>query len=98
MTDFDELSKKIEAAKKHRAESAENLVSADPQSDENTSFGMRVGIELAAGVLVGGVIGYFLDRAFGTIPLFLVIFVLLGACAGFWSIYKSFFADSKKDK
>lgn len=99
MTDLDDLSKKIDAAKKHREKSPENMVSANNSTgDEGMSFGMRVGVELFAGVLVGALIGYFLDRAFNTLPLFLVIFVLIGAAAGFWSIYKSFFADSNKDK
>jgi len=42
----------------------------------------RMIIELVTGMLVGFGIGYGLDYAFGTLPLFLVIFVLLGFAAG----------------
>lgn len=90
MTDIDELSEKIAKAKKIRDESPENMKQDDSQTDRDMSFGMRVGIELFACVAVGLFIGYVLDRLFHTMPLFLVIFVILGAAAGFWTIYKSF--------
>ena len=38
--------------------------------------------ELVAGLLIGFVIGYGLDYAFGTTPVFLVIFIFLGFAAG----------------
>lgn len=42
----------------------------------------RMVIELVAGIAVGFGIGYGLDVLFGTLPLFLVIFILLGFVAG----------------
>ncbi|MFN3971313.1 MAG: AtpZ/AtpI family protein [Gemmobacter sp.] len=42
----------------------------------------RMVIELVSGMLLGLAIGYGLDLAFGTLPVFLVIFVLLGFVAG----------------
>jgi ATP synthase protein I len=42
----------------------------------------RMVIELVAGLGIGFGMGYGLDRLFGTMPLFLVIFVLLGLAAG----------------
>ena len=42
----------------------------------------RMVIELVAGLGIGFGIGYGLDHLFGTIPLFLVIFTLLGLAAG----------------
>ena len=42
----------------------------------------RMVIELATGIMVGTGIGYGLDRLFGTLPIFLVIFSLLGFAAG----------------
>lgn len=42
----------------------------------------RMVIELVSGMLLGLSIGYGLDYVFGTIPVFLVIFVLLGFAAG----------------
>lgn len=42
----------------------------------------RMVIELVTGLGVGFGIGYGLDMLFGTLPLFLVLFVLLGFAAG----------------
>ena len=85
---LEELSKKIEEAKKLRADSPENLKNDNPASAKEMSEGMKFIIELIAGVAVGSFIGYFFDQVFGTIPLFLIIFILLGAFAGFWNVYK----------
>ncbi len=42
----------------------------------------RMVIELTSGILIGGSIGYGLDWLFGTKPILLVIFILLGFAAG----------------
>jgi ATP synthase protein I len=42
----------------------------------------RMVIELATGIMLGAGIGYGLDVLFGTLPVFLVIFSLLGFAAG----------------
>ncbi|TYB80651.1 AtpZ/AtpI family protein [Maritimibacter fusiformis] len=42
----------------------------------------RMVIELVAGLGIGFGIGYGLDRLLGTLPLFMVIFILLGLAAG----------------
>lgn len=45
-------------------------------------FAWRMVIDLTAGVAVGSAIGWGLDSLFGTKPLFLLAFVLLGFAAG----------------
>lgn len=42
----------------------------------------RMVVELVSGIVIGFGIGYGLDTLFGTIPIFLVLFVLLGFAAG----------------
>lgn len=42
----------------------------------------RMVIELSTGIVVGVGIGYGLDRLFGTLPILLAIFALLGFAAG----------------
>lgn len=44
--------------------------------------GWRMVIELVAGLLIGFGIGMGLDSLFGTLPIFLILFVLLGFVAG----------------
>ncbi len=46
-------------------------------------------IELVAGLGIGFGIGYGLDRLFGTIPIFLVIFTLLGLAAGIQTMIRT---------
>ena len=42
----------------------------------------RMVIELTSGIMIGGSIGYGLDWAFGTKPIFLILFILFGFAAG----------------
>lgn len=56
-----------------------------PRGDEHfsaASQGWRMVIELVSGLGIGFGIGYGLDLAFGTLPLCLVLFTLLGFVAG----------------
>jgi ATP synthase protein I len=56
-----------------------------PHTDEHYSqaqLAWRMVIELVAGLLIGFGIGYGLDRLLGTLPVFLVLFTLLGLAAG----------------
>lgn len=56
-----------------------------PHGDEGYSqanLGWQMVIELVAGLLIGFGIGYGLDLLFGTLPILLVVFTLLGFAAG----------------
>jgi ATP synthase protein I len=50
---------------------------------------LRLGIELVAGVAVGGFIGWALDRFLGTAPLLMVVFLGLGAAAGIMNVVRT---------
>lgn len=52
------------------------------------STGFRVMSEFVAAVAVGGLIGWQCDRWFGTSPILLILFLLLGTAAGFWTVYR----------
>jgi len=49
----------------------------------------RMVIELVVGLLIGFGIGYGIDHVFNTLPLFLVIFTLLGLAAGIKTMIRS---------
>ena len=51
-------------------------------------FGMRIGLEFASGTVVGFLMGWGIDTYFKTTPWFLLIFTLLGFCAGMLNIYR----------
>lgn len=58
-----------------------------PEAREDEHFtqahiAWRMVIELVAGILIGFGIGFGLDWAFGTKPIFLVLFIMLGFGAG----------------
>ena len=50
---------------------------------------LRLGIELVAGVAVGGFIGWWLDRFLGTAPVLMVVFLGLGAAAGIMNVVRT---------
>ncbi len=52
------------------------------------SLGFRVMSEFVAAVVVGGFIGWMIDRGLGTSPAALIVFLGLGTAAGFWSVYR----------
>jgi ATP synthase protein I len=53
------------------------------------SLGARVVTELVAGIVVGGGLGYLLDKWLGTKPFLLILFGLLGTAGGFWNIIRA---------
>lgn len=63
-----------------------------PRADEHYSqaqLAWRMVIELVAGLGIGFGIGYGLDSLFGTLPIFLVLFTLLGLAAGVKTMLRS---------
>ena len=56
----------------------------------------RMVIELVAGLGIGFGIGYGLDLFFGTLPVFMVLFVMLGLAAGVKTMLRS--AQEMQDK
>ena len=90
MTDPDE--------KQRMAQLEDNIANAKavhrPQSQiedhhSQAHAGWRMVTELVAGLLIGFCIGYGLDSLFGTLPIFLVLFVLLGFAAGVKTMLRS---------
>ncbi len=83
MTDDDQkqrmaqLEAKIDAAKK--AKQPKTRADADISGGE---LAWRMVIEMVSGLGIGFGIGYGLDSLLGTIPIFLVLFTLLGLVAG----------------
>ena len=64
---------------------AQGQAAPRPHAEEHYSqanVAWRMVIELVAGLLIGFGIGYGIDRLFGTLPVFLVIFTFLGFAAG----------------
>ena len=62
-----------------------------PQRGRGTAIGLayRLSIELVVGIVVGGYLGWWMDRFFGTKPLFLLLMLSLGMAAGVLNILRT---------
>ena len=58
-----------------------------PVSSLGTAFKMST--ELVAHVVVGTIIGFILDKTFGTKPWLILIFFFVGVIAGILNVFKS---------
>jgi ATP synthase protein I len=65
--------------------------SAPRQSTDMSGFarGFRLSSELVAGVAVGALLGWLLDRWLGTSPWGLIVFLLLGFAAGVLNVMRA---------
>lgn len=59
-------------------------------SQEYSGLGLswRVSLELIFAIAVGGCLGWFLDRVFGTLPFFMVVLLVLGGVTGTLNVYR----------
>ncbi|MEO9648584.1 MAG: AtpZ/AtpI family protein [Roseobacter sp.] len=81
---LEQLEAKIQAAKKAQE--------PGPRMDEHYSqaqLAWRMVIELVAGLGIGFGMGYGLDVLFGTLPIFMVLFTMLGLAAGVKTMLRS---------
>jgi ATP synthase protein I len=74
-----ELDRRLAAARGARAAPVRST-----SRSEYTAAAMawRMVIELVMAIVIGGAMGWGLDTLFGTMPLFLIVFVLFGFAAG----------------
>lgn len=84
----EELDHKIKDA---RAKQEKDPLAAKTAKPGDTAAGraMRAATELAAALLVGGFLGYWLDQWLHTRPLFMILLFFAGFAAGFLNIYRA---------
>ena len=85
---LDELGRKLDEIEARRVEKAEPVGRARATT-KGMALGFRISIEMTAAIVVGGMLGYFIDKAVKTTPLFLVVFLFLGAGAGMLNAYRA---------
>ena len=80
------LKTRLEIAKKKI--SKKNLYN---KNDNSSSIGtaFKLSTELVAAVAVGTIIGFILDKTFGTKPWLILIFFFVGVIAGIVNVFKS---------
>jgi ATP synthase protein I len=89
---LDKLSSALDAQREADISSEAAKQRQDGSAARSTAKAMSVAIrilsEFIAAIIVGAAIGWGIDRAAGTTPAFLIVFLLLGAGAGFWNVYR----------
>ena len=85
--DFDT---RLRAARDAQAEFTGKKAEArgDRQANEKIGIGMRIALELVAGVVVGTAIGLGLDYWLGTKPWLMIVFFVVGSGAGFMNVIR----------
>lgn len=58
-------------------------------SGSGLGFGLRIAVDLLAGLAIGVGLGLVLDNWLNTSPLMLVVFLFLGAAAGMLNVYRA---------
>ena len=86
-SEMGDLSKRLEDLKGRIASEEKERVESQKQPTsygDATGYakGYRLVAEFVAGTLVGGLIGFGLDKLIGTMPIFFILFLLLGFGAG----------------
>ncbi len=61
-------------------------------------IGLRVGIEMVSALVVAVAIGWGLDYLFGTKPILIAVFVLLGGAAGVLNVWRLFAPRPTRDR
>jgi ATP synthase protein I len=103
-----ELEKRLAA---NRVQRGRDAAGGSERGHAGAAQAMRMAADFVAGVLVGGAIGWGLDRFFGTSPWGLAVFLLLGFAAGILNVLRTsgvvrtrtggtsdFAAPAKKDR
>jgi ATP synthase protein I len=86
---LDKLSADLDAGKDLNAGSGDGDAGLSAASYGGAmSLGFRVLTEFVAAVGVAALVGWQIDKWLGTSPLFLLVLVLMGTAAGFWSVYR----------
>ncbi len=79
---------------KNRLQIAKNKIlkrSFDKKTQNSSSIGaaFKLSTELVSAVVVGTIIGFILDKTFGTKPWLILIFFFVGVVAGITNVIKS---------
>lgn len=79
-----ELERELERARGKR------VVKPEPESRQSQlGIAFRLIAELVAGVIVGGAVGWALDRVLGTSPILLIVMFFVGVAAGFRNVLRA---------
>jgi ATP synthase protein I len=73
------------------------LKSPSQEAAKGFALAVKLSSEFIAGVIVGALLGYLFDRFAGTSPWGMIVFLLLGFCAGVLNVLRSTGAVAQSD-
>ena len=89
---LDEIGAHLDRLSDKQSPNAEKNLPKEFDPDTNSSASgkaLQIGSDLIGGVVVGGLIGYLVDRLLQTKPVWFLIFLLLGMGAGLLNVLRS---------
>ncbi|MDZ4736552.1 MAG: AtpZ/AtpI family protein [Rhodospirillaceae bacterium] len=85
---LDDLNRRLAAIRERRRDDASET-GPDDTAKSAMGYALRIGVELVAGLVVGGGMGWLLDMWLGTSPFLLILFFFLGAAAGMLNVWRA---------
>jgi ATP synthase protein I len=88
--DLKSLGERLDKARRDRKEpAAVDGKGSGELSGSALGLGFRIGLELVVAVVFGLGVGWAIDRALGTKPWAMVVFLLLGIAAGMLNVFRA---------
>tara|TARA_B100000427_G_scaffold40433_1_gene29165 strand:- start:575 stop:934 length:360 start_codon:yes stop_codon:yes gene_type:complete len=87
-SDLDGLQERIDDARERGTFWTKDEIDGSKPPKSALGLAFRVGIELVSAVAVGLGIGWLLDRWLDTKPWLMLVFIILGGCAGILNVYR----------
>ena len=96
----DDLDKRLESVRQayRKGVGGPSSKPATSAGGEKLGVGMRVAVELVAGVVAGAFLGLMADRWLGTKPWLLILGFVLGCGAAFMNVYRVAQAEERRGK
>jgi ATP synthase protein I len=85
---LDSLGVRLEQFRERRPQEGQAVLGTDASSKSAAGLAMQVGAELLAAMVVGAGIGWLLDWWLATLPLFFLVFFLLGTGTGMFNVFR----------
>jgi ATP synthase protein I len=87
--DLKSLGERLDKARRDRTGPAADDGKGDGAFQRAVGLGFRIGLELVVAVVVGLGIGWAIDRALGTKPWVMILFLFLGFAAGLVNVFRA---------
>ncbi|MGH1349242.1 MAG: AtpZ/AtpI family protein [Methyloligellaceae bacterium] len=96
--DFEKRLRQLDNSISKARDKEESKISKPLDTSGAYSYAFRIAAEMVAGPAVGAFLGWWLDRALGTTPIFLLILLVLGMVAGIRTVMRTANEMQKKKR